>query len=117
MDILMIRILKQATLYLLAFILLLSALFTIGVLSPVATVEAVKTNTPIAIMNTSVVDVAAGAILPNQTVIIDGKQIQIVDSADQVIIPETAIRIDGGNRFLMPSLWDMHTHIFKVTPL
>lgn len=113
----MIRILKQATLYLLVFILLLSALFAIGVLLPPATVEAVKTNTPLAIINTSIVDVAGGVILPNQTVIIERKKIQIVGAANNVATPENAIRIDGANRFLMPSLWDMHTHIFKVTPL
>ncbi|MDR7090115.1 amidohydrolase family protein [Cellvibrio fibrivorans] len=113
----MIRILKQATLYLLVFILLLSALFAIGVLLPPATVEAVKTNAPIAIINTSVVDVAGGVILPNQTVIIERKKIRIVGAANNVAIPENAIRINGANQFLMPSLWDMHTHIFKVTPL
>ncbi|HCS64762.1 MAG TPA: amidohydrolase [Cellvibrio sp.] len=111
------RILKRVIIYFLAVILLCVTLFTIGVLWPLDHVDAVKTETPIAIINTSVIDVAAGVILPNQTVIIDRKQIQIVGPANEVIIPETAIRIDGGNRFLMPSLWDMHTHIFKVTPL
>lgn len=113
----MVRILKLAMLYLLVFILLLSALFAIGVFLPAATVEVVKTNTPIAITNTSIVDVAGGVILPNQTVVIDRKKIQIVSAADDVVIPQDAIRIDGRNRFLMPSLWDMHTHIYKVTPL
>lgn len=111
------RILKRVIIYFFAVIVLCVTLFIIGVLWPLDHVDAVKTETPIAIINTSVVDVAAGVIRPNQTVIIDRKQIQIVGPTDEVIIPETAIRIDGGNRFLMPSLWDMHTHIFKVTPL
>ncbi len=113
----MIRIFKQAMLYSVVFILLLSALFAIGVLWPAATVDAVKTETPIAIINTSIVDVAAGVILPHQTVLIDHKRIQDVGSTDELAIPENALRIDGKNHFLMPSLWDMHTHIFKVTPL
>lgn len=111
------RFLKRTIISLVVVIVLSITLFTVGVLWPQDHVEAVKTETSIAIINTSIINVAVGVILPNQTVIIDRKQIQIVGSADEVIIPETAIRIDGGNRFLMPSLWDMHTHIFKVTPL
>jgi hypothetical protein len=113
----MIRILKQTLFYLLLLISLLFALFVMGVLWPITTVDAVKTDTPIAIVNTSIVDVAAGVIQPNQTVLIDRKQIQVVTSADEFEFPENAIRVDGKNRFLMPSLWDMHTHIYKVTPL
>ena len=113
----MIRILKQTLYYLLLLISLLIALFVIGVLWPVATVNAIHTDTPIAIVNTSIVDIAAGVIRPNQTVLIDQKHIQIVASVDEAKLPENAVRVDGKNRFLMPSLWDMHTHIYKVTPL
>jgi len=111
------RILKRAAISLFAVIVLSATFFIVGVLWPLDKVDAVQTNMPIAITNTSIVDVAAGVILPNQTVIIERKKIQIVDAANNVAIPENAIRIDGANRFLMPSLWDMHTHIFKVTPL
>jgi imidazolonepropionase-like amidohydrolase len=118
MDIsMMFRILKRIVLYFLAFIFLLLALFFVGVLWPIREVEPVKTETPIVIINVDIVDVGAGVILPNQTVIIDHKRIQNVGFADDVVIPENAIRIEGYNRFLMPSLWDMHTHIYKITPL
>jgi imidazolonepropionase-like amidohydrolase len=118
MDIsMMFRILKKIALYLSAFIFILLILFFVGVLWPIKEVESVKTETPIALINTSIVDVVAGVILPHQTVLINHKQIQIVGSADDVVIPQDAIRIEGRNRFLMPSLWDMHTHIYKVTPL
>jgi imidazolonepropionase-like amidohydrolase len=111
------RVLKKTAAYFFTFILLVSVLFTTGVLWPVSTVEAVKTETPIAIVDTAIVDVVAGVILPNQTVIIDQKHIQLIGPVDEIAVPENAIRIDGRDRFLMPSLWDMHTHIYKVTPL
>lgn len=111
------RILKQGVVYLFCVTVVIVALFTVGVLWPLDNVEAVKTNNPIAIINTSILDIAGGVILPNQTVIIERKKIQIVDAANNVAIPGNAVHIDGANRFLMPSLWDMHTHIFKVTPL
>lgn len=111
------RILKRTLVFLLYFILLMTIFFIVGVFWPTNKIDAVNTEAPIAIINTSVVDVAAGVILPNQTVIVDRKRIQIVGSTNNVVIPDAAIRIDGTNRFLMPSLWDMHAHIFKVTPL
>lgn len=111
------RILKRGIIYFFAVVALSVTFFAVGVLWPLDKVDAVKTNTPIAIINTSILDVAGDLILPNQTVIIERKKIRIVDAANNVAIPENAIRIDGANRFLMPSLWDMHTHIFKVTPL
>lgn len=111
------RILRRGIIYLFAVVALSVTFFAVGVLWPLDKVDAVKTKTPIAIINTSILDVAGGLILLNQTVIIERKKIRIVGAANNVAIPENAIRIDGANRFLMPSLWDMHTHIFKVTPL
>jgi len=111
------RILKRVAISLFAVIVLSVIFFIGGVLWPLDKVDAVQTNTPIAIMNTSIVDVAGGIILQDQTVLISHKRIHIVGSADEVIIPQDAVRIEGHNRFLMPSLWDMHTHIYKVTPL
>lgn len=101
----------------LGFTLALVGLFFCGLFWPLEEINLIKTEVPIAILNTSIVSVDRGEVLANQTVLIDHKRIQFVGSSDQAAIPENAIRIDGNNRFLMPALWDMHTHIFKVTPL
>lgn len=110
-------ILKRIAASILLIVVLLVALFAIGVLWPIENVEAVKTEVPIAITNTSVVDIAKGAIVPNQTVLIADKRIQYVGAQQNLVIPDDAIRIDGRGHFLMPSLWDMHTHIYKISPL
>jgi len=111
------RVLKQVVIYFFIVIFLLVMLFAVGILWPAQNVDAIKNERSIAIINTSVLDIAAGVILPNQTVLIANKKIQFVGSLSDSVISDDAIRIDGRNNFLMPSLWDMHTHIYKITPL
>jgi len=111
------RVLKQVVIYFFIVIFLLVMLFAVGILWPAQNVDAIKNERSIAIINTSVLDIAAGVILPNQTVLIANKKIQFVGSLPDSAISDDAIRIDGRNNFLMPSLWDMHTHIYKITPL
>jgi imidazolonepropionase-like amidohydrolase len=109
--------LKKSTLIFLATVFSLISLFVIGVLWPLDTIKPVVTDSPIAIIDTSVLDVSTGKIIANRTVLIKDRKIQAVGHPEEVSIPKDAIYIDGRNRFLMPSLWDMHTHIFKITPM
>jgi len=66
---------------------------------------------PLAITNVTVIDVAAGARLPNRTVIVEGNQITATGAAGAVPVPARAIRIDGAGKFLMPGLIDTHVHL------
>lgn len=66
---------------------------------------------PVAITNVTVIDVATGAKLADRTVLLLGRQITTVDSAPRVRVPAGARRVDGRGRFLIPGLWDMHTHL------
>ena len=111
------RVLKRATIYILSFLSCTLALFSLVVLWPIDEIIPVKTETPIAITNVSILNLEDGTISPNQTVLVKEKRIQFVGHSKNIVLPENAIHIDGTHRFLMPSLWDMHTHIFKITPL
>jgi imidazolonepropionase-like amidohydrolase len=63
---------------------------------------------PIVIETVTVIDVATGQRLPNVTVLIrEGK---IVQADSRVAIPPESIRVNGAGKFLIPGLWDMHTH-------
>lgn len=64
-----------------------------------------------AISNVNVVDVQAGVVLENRTVLISGGRIQSVDAASQVIVPSGVPVIDGSDAYLIPGLWDMHGHL------
>lgn len=113
----MLKWLKRLGLSLAAVLLLAVAIFMVGVVWPVAPLEPPRAEGPLAFVDVSVVDVGAGAVRPGQTVIVQGARIAAVGDAAAIAIPDQARRIDGRERFLMPALWDMHTHVLAVTPL
>ena len=60
------------------------------------------------ISNVVVVDVGAGTLLPDRTVLVRGNRIErVIGARDDASGRDT---LDGRGRFLMPGLWDMHVH-------
>jgi imidazolonepropionase-like amidohydrolase len=64
----------------------------------------------VAITGVGVVDVARGRVVPAQTVLVAGSRITAVGAAGRVRVPAGAVVVDGRGRFVIPGLWDMHTH-------
>jgi hypothetical protein len=62
----------------------------------------------IAITRVSVIDLANGTIRSPVTVLIQDGRIVAVDSS--VPVPARARVLDGSGKYLIPGLWDMHTH-------
>ena len=92
---------------------LLAATTVLAVFAPVATATQPQQGA-LAIEHVTVIDPTAAtnanARLLNHTVLIEGSRIIQVGPADAVTIAETAIRIDGRGKFLVPGFWDMHVH-------
>jgi imidazolonepropionase-like amidohydrolase len=65
----------------------------------------------LAIRHVSVVDVTGGATRPDQTVLVQGSRIVAAGPAASVRVPAGARIVDGTGKYLIPGLWDMHTHI------
>jgi imidazolonepropionase-like amidohydrolase len=69
----------------------------------------------IAVTGVTVIDVTATdavrSRLSNQTVVIQGGKITSAGAARSVQVPRGARTVDGRGRFLVPGLWDNHTHI------
>ena len=65
---------------------------------------------PLIITHVNVVDVAAGAIRPDMTVVIHGNRIVHVGMAAKIHTPKADHVVDGRGKFLIPGLWDMHVH-------
>jgi imidazolonepropionase-like amidohydrolase len=63
----------------------------------------------------TVIDVAGGPALADRTVIVDGDAIATIAKSGSVPIPKGAQLIDAHGKFLIPGLWDMHTHIAGVS--
>ncbi len=69
-----------------------------------------KTEKSLAITNVTVIDVREGLALSEMTVVVSGKQISQVGKTNAVKIPKDAKIINGAGKFLIPGLWDLHTH-------
>ncbi|MFL5381446.1 MAG: amidohydrolase family protein [Longimicrobiaceae bacterium] len=65
----------------------------------------------LAIRHVNVVDVTGGPTRPDQTVLVEGSRIVAAGPAAGVRVPAGARVVDGTGKYLIPGLWDMHTHI------
>ncbi|HYU30736.1 MAG TPA: amidohydrolase family protein [Thermoanaerobaculia bacterium] len=66
---------------------------------------------PLAIRGARLFDPASGEVRPGSTVIVSGNRITAVGRDGEVEVPAGAEVIEARGRFLMPGLWDMHTHL------
>ncbi|MEW6212251.1 MAG: amidohydrolase family protein, partial [Acidobacteriota bacterium] len=66
---------------------------------------------PIAFTRVTIIDVVSGSAQPGMTVIITGDRITEVGQTGKIKIPRGAQIIDARGKFLIPGLWDMHTHL------
>lgn len=69
-----------------------------------------------AIEHVNVVDVVAGELLPDVTVVIEAGRVRSMLPSAAATVPPEAARIDGRGKYLLPGLWDMHTHSIKLSP-
>jgi imidazolonepropionase-like amidohydrolase len=57
-------------------------------------------------------DVKSGAMLTNQTVLVEGERIKAVGDSKAIRVPVGTTLIDLGNATLLPGLIDTHVHLF-----
>jgi imidazolonepropionase-like amidohydrolase len=69
---------------------------------------AVAYSQTVAVTHVTVIDVITGAKRSNVTVLTQGDRITAI--GDRVTIAPGASVVDGSGKFLIPGLWDMHTH-------
>lgn len=67
--------------------------------------------------NVNVVDVDSGAIIAGRSVVVSDGYIKEIGAQESVRAPAGARVIDQGGRYLMPALWDMHTHPMETEVL
>lgn len=69
---------------------------------------------PLVIDGATIVDVEQGRLLPAQRIVIVGTRIQAVGDVDAVQLPVGAQVVDARGKYLIPGLWDMHTHVGQL---
>ena len=65
----------------------------------------------VTLVHANVVDVATGTIRPDMTVVIAGKRITKVSPSARSN-PRVGKVVDATGQYLIPGLWDMHTHVY-----
>src|SRR5262245_17455157 len=73
-------------------------------------VVAPQTQDTVAIRDVAVINVAQGTVIPHQTVLIAGNRIVALGSTTATTVPRRARVVQASGKFLMPGLWDMHSH-------
>lgn len=58
----------------------------------------------VAFINVNIVPMDQETTLKNQTVIVRDGKIALVGAADQIKVPDNALKVDGRDQFLMPGL-------------
>lgn len=86
-----------------------------GVLLAGATAIGGAQERPVALVNASVVDVERGVVLPSQVIVVRNGRITSTGSMRTERIPASATRVDLRGAFVIPGLWDMHTHVAGPT--
>ncbi len=83
----------------------------LALLSFIPAFATARNEADVLIRRVTIVDVAAGRLIPSQAVATSGNRIVAV-GADAQIAKLWGARqtIDAGNRYLIPGLWDMHVH-------
>ena len=63
------------------------------------------------ILHATVIDTVTGKTQPNSTVVINGNRIASVSPSTN-LKPKAGQIIDAKGQYLVPGLWDMHTHVY-----
>jgi amidohydrolase family protein len=77
---------------------------------PLPSVEIGEALELLAIRNVTVIDMTGKPPILDATVLLDGSRIASVGAPDRIAVPRDTMVLDGTGKFLIPGLWDMHTH-------
>jgi imidazolonepropionase-like amidohydrolase len=86
------------------------ALLALGIAAAPPPFQAPDRGSVLAITGVTLIDGSGAAARPGHTVVIEGDRIVAVGPGARVRPPAGARTLDGGGKFLIPGLWDMHVH-------
>ncbi len=72
------------------------------------------TQGPVAITGATLIDGTGAPPIPDAVVVINANHITAAGPKAKVKIPAKATRIDATGRYILPGLWDMHSHYEQV---
>jgi hypothetical protein len=79
-------------------------------------VRGISGEPTLAIVDVAIVDVTNGAVQPHRTVLVSGSRIAAIGPTSSIRVPDGVTVLRGAGKFLIPGLWDMHTHVTMFGP-
>lgn len=110
------KIIKKLGLLLMSVILLFITVTLLFYHLPLKRPEIKPHTGDVLIANIHVVDVEHERIRLNQNVVISAGKIEKISASSEPGDYSRHRLIDGRGKYLMPGLWDMHTHSLKISP-
>jgi imidazolonepropionase-like amidohydrolase len=73
-----------------------------------------QSKNPLVLLGATLIDVTGKPPIANSAVVIEGDRIIAAGPRAQVAIPEGATVVDVSGKYLLPGLWDMHSHLYQL---
>jgi len=112
----MLRFLTRVAIVSFVLVLGIAALLAALVAWPAPEPPDLSTSGDFVIRSVSVIDVESGTVQRGRDVVLRNGMIESIEPAGNGILTSDAAEIDGSGRYLMPGLWDMHTHSNAFAP-
>ncbi len=97
-------------------ILTLISIFLIALFWPMPKIQVPVQSQNVVIESVNIIDIKTGSILTNRNVGIKGNRIISFDGPSDSTSASDVLVIDGTDKYLIPGLWDMHTHSTQHSP-
>ncbi len=102
--------------YLLGLVVICLLTVVLAVWLPLKSAPLVGVKGDYALRHINIVDVVTGDIASDMTVLIEDGQIAAIVPSNQYQVRGTHTDIPAAGKYLIPGLWDMHTHGLKLSP-
>ena len=76
-----------------------------------------RTPSALVVSGATIIDVRDGSHIKDAAIVIEGERIIAVSAGQDTRIPSQARIIDARGKYVIPGLWDMHTHIYNQREL
>jgi imidazolonepropionase-like amidohydrolase len=73
-----------------------------------------KNKSALVLLGGTLIDVTGKRPITNSVVVIQGDRIVAAGARSEINIPTSATVVDVSGKFLLPGLWDMHSHLYQV---
>lgn len=73
-----------------------------------------KSTSPLVLLGGTLIDGTGKPPITDSTIVVQGERIIAAGPRSEIAIPTGAKVVDAGGKFILPGLWDMHSHFYQA---